>query len=236
MRTGQKVYLNDTTFHATVTPVEEELKRGIDVQLHFHLQLEDPSMLFSLGFEVSEQDLALTAHTALFGGDPTISWRDGGHSNKLIRFAGPDPLVLLQPESHNRWGCQDYNSALSMETVLFVERGNCSFFQKLKMAKAAGAAGVIVASDTEDHINPTGDAREQDMASKELADVALVVIPRSGAQMINELLGHAHFSGLQLLMSVDHQPSPQTTTGKRPSSTRYLYVNNRPLINVELLV
>ncbi|KIJ56728.1 glycoside hydrolase family 47 protein [Sphaerobolus stellatus SS14] len=242
VKTGQKVYLNDTSFHVEpITPVIKEIEREIDITLRFSLQVGDASSLLGVAVDTFEREIMIVGHTALFGGDPTIGGKENDTSN-VIPFGGPNPLLLVQPIPENIYGCLPYSQAIQPGSVLFVQRGDCTFIQKLRMAKAAGAAGVIVASDSEDPINPTADPGEKKIAQENLSDVALVVVTRSVAQMIYQLLEIASSApGVQLHTVVVHQENPPnqsrpTSSDRVPSGARHLYVNGKPLINVELLV
>lgn len=241
VRTGQKVYLNDTAFRlGPAKEVIENTERDLEITLRFYLHVEDGSSLMGVGIEALEQEVTAKAFPSLFGGDPT---KPGGeHTNSTVIFGGPEPLPVRHVKVGNVFGCKDYDFTAKQGTILLVARGHCTFIQKLRKAKEAGAAGVIVASDDDQPINPTGDPNELETANDELSDVVLVVIPHTAAQSVDWLLNIADSApGVQVMAVVDHHEnrpnqSAPASAEKSRSSTRYLYVNGKPLINVELLV
>ncbi|KAF8529066.1 alpha-mannosidase [Hysterangium stoloniferum] len=234
VRTGQKVYLNDTSFHLPPDPLDKQLRRRPDVRLHFYLDVSDSPLLLNYDIEAVAQEGTMTAFTALFGGDPTVG---SGHTQEVLRFSGPEPVYVIRAAEANRMGCQSYDKDLPAGVVLVVDRGECTFLQKLSMAKTAGAVGVIVASDTDEPINPSAEAVELEYAQRNLQDAALVVLRQSDVETLAGLLDTASRHDIGLLMSVDSQasslPKPHSKSG---IGIRYLYVNGRPLINMELLV
>lgn len=222
------------------------MRRKPDVRLHFHVDTIDTTLPIASGFGLIEHEATVMAFTSLFAGDPAVSQTEEGQVLEPLRFSSAIPLHVIRPSENNRRGCSAYEEgSIQSDSVLFVERGDCTFLEKLSMGKAVGAAGVIVASDTNDPINPTADPKERESAGSELSDVALVVVRQTDAQSVSDLLDYASTYGIGVHMLVEPQGSSTSpraeTDGKHshrtvPSGPRTLYVNGRPLINVQLLV
>lgn len=192
-----------------------------------------------------EREVTVTAFTSLFAGDPAATMEEGSIAKEPLRFSGASPLPVVRPTMDNRKGCSPYEEgSVEPNAVLFVDRGGCTFLRKLLLGKDAGAAGVVVAADTNDRINPTVASDEPDTARAQLSDVALVVLGQTDAQSVSDLLDFACGPGTQVRMLVEHRrtppsPNPQTNDGiqdNKDRSGQILYVNGRALINVELLV
>ena len=238
------MYVNDSTLRFGANSQANDLQRKPDIRLRFHLDAIDSTLPFPSGLASMEHDA--TAYTSLFGGDPASSLTEDGQISKPLRFSGTSPLLVIHPDESNRKGCSPYEAGtVQPDAVLFVERGGCTFIQKLSLGKAAGAAGVIIASDTNDRINPSADSDEVEFARLQLSDVALVVVSQKDAQIVSDLLRHGSTYGVRVLMLVEHQgksASPHAETNWKDwdrnsrAEPRILYVNGRPLINAELLV
>ena len=242
VRTGQKVYVNDSALHLRTIDRNDPQHREPDIRLHFHLNQIDTLLPFGSGLETIQQDATITAFTSQFAGDPAIRLGEG---EQTLRFSDASPSPVIRADAANRKGCLAYSEgSVPPDAVLFVERGDCTFLQKLSMGSAVGAAGVIVASETEEGINPTAEPDEQEYARTQLSDVALVVVSRSAARMVSEMLEFASRQKIDVLMSVEHEGTstsphaePQDeNTNKNAKGGKLLYVNGRPLINTELLV
>jgi ER degradation enhancer, mannosidase alpha-like 1 len=236
--------MNDSTLSLGANGQARDLHRKPDTRLHFRLDTVDTTLAFASGFGSTEHEATVTAYTSLFGGDPTRSrTEDGGQTSEPLRFSGTSPLTVIRPGESNRKGCSAHEEgSVQPDAVLFVERGECSFIQKLSLGKAVGAAGVIVASDTNVPINPTADSNELEFAGVQFSDVALVVVGQTDAQLVSDLLDHASTYGIRVRMLVENpgkSVSPHRETDEKENdkgAPRILYVNGRPLINVELLV
>jgi hypothetical protein len=136
------------------------------------------------------------ASTATFGlefepvGETNSRWPLGG---KALRVIAP---------TNNPQGCDGavYPPINTSSTVVaFVTRGNCSFYEKLTVAKAQNAVGVIVAGvqsqGDEDHlIRPAADG-ENDEA---VADVGLIYVMWFAGQLIQEVMEGSNKVWVQL--------------------------------------
>ncbi|KAF8591445.1 glycoside hydrolase family 47 protein [Ramaria rubella] len=241
VRTGQKVYVNDSALNFGLNS-NNELHRDPEIRLRFRLDAKDIILPLESGLEAMGQEVTVTAFTSLFAGDPAIGLTNPqGH--QTLRFSDMNPLQVLRPESSNGQGCSIYaEGSVHQDAVLLVERGECTFLQKLLMGKAAGAAGVIVASDTENPINPTAESSELEYATSDLSSVALVILSRSTARTVSDLLDSAYSHGVAVLMSVEHQEGSMSREEQGENwdggaqNGQILYVNGRALINAELLV
>jgi ER degradation enhancer, mannosidase alpha-like 1 len=225
----------------TNSKANTSIQRKSDIRLHFHLDNVDTVLPFGSGFGSVEHKATVTAFTSMFAGDPAVMLtEEGQRSDQRLRFSGSSPLPVIRPGEANLKGCSAYmEGSIEPGGVLFVGRGGCTFLQKLSMGKAAGAAGVIVTSDTNDPINPTADASDLDYARSQLSDVALVVVGQTEAESVSDLLdlASAHGIGVQMLVENQGRTTPHNEEwDKNALDGRVLYVNGRALINVELLV
>ncbi|KAG8886664.1 hypothetical protein FRB99_004380, partial [Tulasnella sp. 403] len=100
------------------------------------------------------------------------------------------------------------------DTVLLIQRGVCTFYEKLNWAEKAGARGVIVTSDT--GVVPSlsaGDAEYQ-TARMYLKYVGLVVVAGvENVQAIERMIAASEDSeaGLKLMVEVDATPQDEAT-------------------------
>ncbi|KAK7049598.1 hypothetical protein VNI00_005629 [Paramarasmius palmivorus] len=244
VRPGHTVYINDTAL--ILGPATQELEnipRSLDVQLHFYLDIVDP--LFAVIHptdEVETQEIIATAYTSFFGGDISSVDTELG---KPLRFSGEVPVYR---DDSNSYGCSPYNKSFQ-DGVIIVHRGECTFLEKLVNARDAGAAGVLVVSDSDHAINPTAGADELE-AVGDISDVIIAILPHTAGQLMEELFNAAHDRGLgQLMVTIERERQPATTdTGEtqedqnrsnqqeQKGNGRILYLNGHPLQNTRLLV
>ncbi|OBZ71803.1 ER degradation-enhancing alpha-mannosidase-like protein 1 [Grifola frondosa] len=160
VKTGQLVYINDTAL--TLAPVASmsapdgrRSRRSPEVELRLYLDYVDP--LFHLQQPAAHDMITETivvASTALFGGDPAPS--DPGE--KILPFGRGEGTRVVR-DHENPYGCVPYSKPFNMDAVV-VRRGECTFLEKLVLAQIAGASGVVVLGDEDNHINPSADADE----------------------------------------------------------------------------
>lgn len=75
--------------------------------------------------------------TATFG-------RDYGASDATNWGIGGEAVKVTLPSIHERNGCQAFTASVEQGTVLLLDRGSCTFGEKLIHAEATGAAGVLI--------------------------------------------------------------------------------------------
>lgn len=242
VRPGQIVYINDTALFATPsdTVIEELLnRRDPDVQLRFFDETVD-SISNILGYgELSTSELSVTGYTSFFGGDLSVTPQK---SQGPLRFSHGDGVPVIQ-DSTNLFGCEVYNRSYQ-DSALLLYRGECTFLQKLLMARAAGAAGAIVINDDDMGINPTANAEEL-ISAGDISDIAMVVITQQMGQQVEEMLTRVEQRGVgRLMLDVDPERRSAVTDARNiPPKTesdekegRVLYLNGHPLLNTRLLV
>lgn len=264
VRSGHIVYINDSTIFVppardtnTVVP---RGSRGSDVQLRLSLNIMNSEIGVQLA-NLGNPDLSLrlTAFAAFFGADLTA--RVVEPANKLPRMAGSEGLPLFR-ESDNSKGCLPYNHVYP-DSVLVVERGDCTFLEKLLQARHTGAAGVLVISDDETAINPTADAQETEEAG-DISDVGLLLLTKTAGNVLLNLMETIDMLGTgQVMVAIHRDPlaesSNRGTTYQKPqgeeapdvseevenenkdrnqdtTDLRILYINGHPLLNTRLLV
>ena len=264
VRSGHIVYINDSTIF--VPPARDTntiVPRGShdsDVQLRLSLNIMNSEIgvqLANLGN--ADLSLRLTAFAAFFGADLTA--RVVEPANKLPRMAGSEGLPLFR-ESDNSKGCLPYNHVYP-DSVLVVERGDCTFLEKLLQARHTGAAGVLVISDDETAINPTADAQEAEEAG-DISDAGLLLLTKTAGNVLLNLMETIDMLGTgQVMVAIHRDPlaesSNRGTTYQKPqgeeapdvseevenenkdrnqdtTDLRILYINGHPLLNTRLLV
>ena len=136
-----------------------------------------------------------------FGSTHVEGWRLGG------------PTVQLVPVSRtNRYGCEPYTDRYD-HSVLLVERGRCTFSEKLLHAVRAGAEGVIVhdtlGGDVFDYpqktfsqnlIRPDGaDLPPRDMAA--ISDTGLIFVTGLIGEQLRKVMADGEMVEVQLLPS-----------------------------------
>ncbi|THV08639.1 alpha mannosidase-like protein [Dendrothele bispora CBS 962.96] len=245
VRPGQVVYINDTSLFPDASATQqvlEEIRLPSDVQLRFYVDIVDPMFnVVDTMDSVNDMEVAVTGYSAFFGADLSAT-----HDHeKPIRFSGLSPVYR---DENNLFGCTPFARSYQ-DGILVVSRGDCTFLQKLTVARDAGAAGVLVISDDNTLLNPTADAAEL-AAAGDISDVAIVVLPLHAGQLVEQLLASVDESGLgQLMLSLEHErqpavgdsgdiPEDRTPTRTEPEKEvhRILYLNGLPLLNTRLLV
>jgi ER degradation enhancer, mannosidase alpha-like 1 len=236
------VYINDSSLFAAMRQVDIDERRDPDVQLRFYVQEVQPMFGTLLHPEQDSLDITVTGYTASFGGDVSGST---AATRQPIRFNAGGGLSVKKDES-NKFGCQVYDNTFEND-VLLVYRGECTFIQKLVIAKNAGAAGVVVITEDEQGINPTASLEDMEAAG-DLTDVAIVVLPRRTGRLVEDLMEQTLEQGLGQLMVVVGPQSPAEMTEtkttqegdpgaqKQSNTHNILYLNGLPLLNTRLIV
>jgi ER degradation enhancer, mannosidase alpha-like 1 len=184
----------------------------------FHLQLPSGP---TAGVE-------LTGYTSIFGGDLSNT---PPPDKSPLRFRHHNGVRIVR-DHENALGCLPFATSYN-DAAILVDRGECTFLEKLVHARSAGAAGVVVISHEDFGVNPTA-SKEELAAAGDLNDVAIVVIAAPDGQKVMALMDFAASTG-QLMVVLDNAKSPQETH-KPAASERLLYLNGHPLLNTRLLV
>jgi mannosidase alpha-like ER degradation enhancer 1 len=265
VRPGHVVYINDSTIFAPpteapgLTPIFPKGSREPDVQLRLSLNILDPMLGVQLANMDTDMSVRLTAYTAFFGAD--LSARVAAPLTNPPRMTQGGGLPLFR-ELSNQKGCVPYENVYP-DSILVVERGECTFFTKLLEARHTGAVGVIVLSDEDLAINPTANADEVEEVG-DISDIGLVLLPKTAGRVLIQLMEVIENLGsgqvtvtiyrdvLAMADSAHREPSyqgpirasEQETEGKARkedenqdiSNPRILYINGHPLLNTRLLV
>jgi ER degradation enhancer, mannosidase alpha-like 1 len=248
VRTGQIVYINDSDLVLgdgthSVDHDSRRYPRHPDIQLRFYLDTMAPMFQGQGGIVESPSEVLITAHTSFFGAD-LAAFRPP--DAEPVRFAHGGGIRVVRDKT-NVIGCSPYQRTFDSEAVL-VYRGGCTFLEKLVLAKAAGASGVVVISDDELAVNPTSDP-EEIAAAGDMNDVALVALKRSAGKLVTSMIDVAEAHGVSAVtLTVDPEGQSATTdTHRLPVVTekqgrehvdpsRVLYINGHALLNTRLLV
>ncbi|KXN83702.1 ER degradation-enhancing alpha-mannosidase-like protein 1 [Leucoagaricus sp. SymC.cos] len=263
VRPGHIVYINDSTIFAPptedLTPIVPKGSRDPDIQLRISFSLGDPMLGVQLAnMDGTDLSLRLTAYTAFFGAD--LSARPVEPRDKPPRMTDGSGLPLFR-ELSNLKGCLPYQHPYP-DSIIVVERGECTFLEKLLEARSVGAAGIIVLSNEELAINPTADADEA-AAAGDISDIGLVLLPRNTGKVLLELIKTLENLGTgQVMAAIHRDPLGTANSAKRGTSyqepkvkeaekdedqggedqnqdtinPRILYINGHPLLNTRLLV
>lgn len=242
VRPGHIVYINDTALLLGPADATTDIRRDTDVQLRFFVDIADPMVEIQPGMldmlqASNEMEAVVTGYTASFGGDLSVN---ALFDVPPLRIGHKDGLPIIQ-DGTNPTGCLPYKHPLE-DSVVLVNRGDCTFLEKLVQAKLASAAGVLVLSDEETAINPTANADEL-VAAGELGDVAIVLLPKRAGQILTEMLESSERGTGQVKMVLD-QHSEMENTGHVPQEKeemakdphRILYLNGHALLNTRILV
>lgn len=256
MKTGQKIYFNDSRLVLSPTDGKEKpAKRIPQVNLRFYLDYVDPMLQpQGLGMQDLITETMVVASTAFFGGDPNAPSSSSGQPS--LRFGHGDGVRVVRfPD--NPLGCAPYSEMLQDNEAVVVNRGDCTFLEKLVYAQQAGASGVVVLGNEATHINPSADKAEVDAAGEKLNEVAIVVLRQGDAALLAQMLDSAERHGLGTVKLVvepyggsagaNQHRAPESEQGQSGSAeertksdtkeaTRVLYLNNHPLLNTRLIV
>ena len=250
VKTGQKVYFNDSKMILPRTnDVSSIPKRPADVTLRLRLDYVDPMLQPQApGMQELITQTTVVAATALFGGDPTVSASSAPSGFHPLRFGHGDGVRLVRFPA-DPLGCSPYAEILLDDEAIVVRRGDCTFLEKLIFAVRAGASGVVVLGDEDNHINPSADGEELDAVASAGVDInkgAIVVLRRSDAEIVERMFDAAELHGVGAMRLVvepqgarsemDQTNNRPTNTAKAEDATRILYLNNHPLLNTRLLL
>ena len=234
VRTGQLVYINDTSL---LLPEDGfKIPHIPDVRLRVFLDTMDTMLPARPGMVELNGEFHVTAHTATFGADVTMA----GNPKSLI--FGRAEGVQIRRDNTNLLGCQPFDQDFAGD-VIFLWRGDCTFLEKLIYARDAGASGVIVVNTDDTPINPSATLDEV-AAAGELHDVALVLLSHTAGKNIAAMLDASGFFGYgNVLFSIDPEGwSGQPKAGGNKHDDQggriphVLYINGHPLLNTRLLV
>lgn len=134
-------------------------------------------------------------------------------------FGGPiaarEVSLHFPKRDEDRLGCEllpeDERAELlaaNRSAVLVVDRGECTFEHKARLAEQMGAAGLVLVSPTDDVTRPVGDSKNDDEVS-----IASVMIRRSGGDMLRAVAAHTKLYGRLIPMTCQRTPyvcKPQT--------------------------
>jgi ER degradation enhancer, mannosidase alpha-like 1 len=222
-------------------PVKEPgIRRRSEIQLHFIPDFVDPMFQprHVLADDMPSEDVVITAYTASFGGDPAAPLAE---SAQPLAFGHGSGVPIVRGWN-NTFGCKPYSETFHDEAIV-VQRGECTFFEKLVYAMEAGASGVVVINTDDNNVWPNAEKEEIKDAGEHLNEVALVVIMQSAGKIIERMLDVADDLDGQVWMMVgpeaagsDSQPTPEPSRTQKgaEAESRMLYINGHGLINTRL--
>jgi mannosidase alpha-like ER degradation enhancer 1 len=236
---------------ANVDPVSAIGGRDVEIQLLVSLDLVDPMFQVMPGnADASNLNLQLTAYTASFGADLSAHVTEGGESPHMAQGTH-----YLSRESNNKDGCSYYEHVYE-DGILVVERGGCTFLEKLLAARNAGALGVLVLSDEDSVIIPSANLDEIE-ESGDISDTGLLLLPKTASTVLAELLDLMERLGSRAMVTIQRESimmadssgnkkgtptSPRSKKGEKKedidnnSNPRILYINGHALLNTRLLI
>ncbi|KAF7313730.1 alpha-1,2-Mannosidase [Mycena chlorophos] len=239
VRAGQTVYIADPSLFASSDAFDAPIdQRPLDMPLRFFTVSPDPLSQVQSGFPdmLNSLEMFTTSYTALFGPELLAPARPDTHALRIDKAEG----VPVYRDPTNPTGCLDYQEPFS-GVVMVVQRGGCTFLQKLVKARDADAAGVLVVNNEQNALNPTADTAELE-AVGDLGDIGLLVLPPDAGQAVYDLLDSADEHGGQVMLQLDPEgllaPLPTEMSQEKPKhdNTRILWLNGHSLINTRILV
>ncbi|KAJ7667940.1 alpha mannosidase-like protein [Mycena polygramma] len=239
VRAGHIIYVNDSSIFSPTDPFGDttDAQRALDLPLRFFTESTNPHLEAQTGLPdlLNMMDVLASGSTALFGPELGVPVAGDEHPLRINNQSG----VPVYRDDHNTYGCVPYEWMLQ-DAVVLVERGECTFLQKLIMARDAGAAGIFVVSDEDVALNPTADPKELEAAG-DLGDVGLVVLSPQVGQLVHDMLDSTDERGGQVLLQVDPErlsaPSPDIVhEAEKEKAHKILYLNGHPLLNTRLLI
>jgi mannosidase alpha-like ER degradation enhancer 1 len=237
------VYINDP--NAFRTPGEDsnlaqsELRRR---ELQVQLRIFSPDIESVSNDNI--MDLSITGYTASFGADLSSSHILNTSSAAYPAIVRPEG-VPIQYEDLNPHGCVSFENRYP-DSALIVQRGKCTFLQKLLYARAASASAIIIINDNNLALNPTADPDELHAAG-DVGDAAVILLPKKIGEALEDMIiatGKSETAEIRISVDTkglggvgDLKPSlPVGKDKKDKDATRILYINGHPLINTRLLV
>jgi ER degradation enhancer, mannosidase alpha-like 1 len=217
--------VNDSALVLRSKSEDTRKERSVIVKLRFFVHTMDTMFRLQLPSFGPTTEVELTGYTSIFGGDLSNT---PPPDKPPLRFRHHDGVRIAR-DHENSFGCLPYATSHN-DTAILVDRGECTFLEKLIHARSAGAAGVVVISHENFGVNPTA-SEEELAAAGDLSDVAIVVLTAPDGQKVTALMDLAVATG-QLMVALDKGNSPAETHGPE----RVLYLNGHPLLNTRLLV
>ncbi|KAG8794500.1 alpha mannosidase-like protein [Serendipita sp. 398] len=247
VRQGEKVFFNDSLLFGE-RPADKQkanlAPRAKTVPIKFFtVSPEDPSMMDDDSRVTSE--FIVEANTAEFGVDLDQLREDQVGAAGTFGLTGSH--LVRVPDNAN--GCQPYHdpNGLLHNAVVFIERGECLFIEKLFNARKSGAAGVVVWHDSEEAVNPVVEAGDLAVFGAGIEGAAMVVIPASAAAfVVGRLVLQEQDPRKHKVMVKVEKEWPEQLLGQDPqivqaptktekASGKILYINGNAMINTELL-
>jgi ER degradation enhancer, mannosidase alpha-like 1 len=179
-------------------------------------------------------EILVHGYTGLFGGDLSA---DPQPNQPPLPIRHPEGVRVVQ-DQNNLNGCAPYSHSHDGAAVL-LNRGECTFLEKLIMAQATGAIGIIVISDEDVGVNPSAEDEELAVAG-DLRDVAILLLTSTDGQAVIDLMDLAETDGtgqLRMVLQQPHSlPEGDGENARKENINRVLYLNGYPLLNTQLLV
>ncbi|KAI0028079.1 hypothetical protein K488DRAFT_90131 [Vararia minispora EC-137] len=222
------------TIRASSPPDDRILSRTPDIAADFRIVNSDTLTDHPLRITV-------TAQTALFGGDPGAP-----RAHELLRAASPDGVTVVH-DKNNVYGCEDYTHSFGNYTpgaVVLARRGECTFLDKLRHARVAGAAGVVVISSEDDRIQPSAEPEDLALAGA-IDDVVALSLTQSEGATVSKMVELVDSDGTwRVIMTLRPQRQEEIevklegeSRSERKGASRdagVLHINGHPLVNTRL--
>jgi len=244
VRAGQLVFVDDQRLVGTADTPAPAAKRVPVINLQFFIKDVDPMFQIQAGTTEGPLEVTLSANTALFGGDPSLSAPD----HEPIRFGHQDGVRLVQDHS-NQYGCRPYEQSYPDEALL-VDRGECTFLKKLLNAKEAGASGIIVINDDNNRVSPSIDEEERAEVGDATDGVALVILTKTAGETVTNMIKRTRDFGVGQVLFTVNPDSRQVGPKREPTKVyksnkdmdklkddiqKVLYLNGHALVNTRLV-
>jgi ER degradation enhancer, mannosidase alpha-like 1 len=233
---GQKVHITDALFASTLWKNPGESDRRHDTHIVFKIvEIEMIGQRPPL-IPDNQKSLRLTGFSALFGADV-----GSGHWTTKPDVSSSTNLKVIRPES-NLLGCNDFPlDSFQKDDIVLIDRGGCTFVEKLRNASKAGASAVIVISDKEEPLNPSSDPSEK---IDDLVQTGLVVITQEGGNLLLALLDLAQSRDFYVTAEIEPDLGEAIYSGSENrgdqvdegrSEPRYIFLAGKPILNMIIM-
>lgn len=243
VRPGHVVYINDSSLLLQEDGGHNmEVVHQRDREVLIHLFYDPIELLVPDqpgAKDMIDQTNLLLAYTGHFGSDLSVQMPATANPSRVSRAAGS----VLYRDHNNPSGCTPHTHSFP-DGIIVVDRGDCTFLEKLVHARSALAAGIVVISNDDDAINPTANKSEL-AAAGDLDDVAILLLAYRAGQILLDMLDTAEGLGIgpvKLALSPERKPTApepiydRQNTEKAKSAGRILYLNGHALLNTRLLI
>lgn len=195
--------------------------------------ISDPTVLVALKPQALVQlegdnylDLAFTSQSASSNFTIKAAMASFGPHAYDSHLYVPLPIIDIASGSSNEHSCRPFDA---VNAVVVARRGVCTFAVKMDRAGTAGAAAVLVLSDEEELLVPSGD----DAATSAIeTQIPLLLVPKSAAGLLMQALRVHKDLKMQVLPS---QAEARQAAWLQEVASTPVIVNGHWLVNCKIV-